>query len=166
MPNKGPDRDLQLKPLDETVGQAVAFLGGLDDSLFDGHQSAREVLSHLVYWHREYVSIAQALVDGREPPLKRGTFAELNAEATCEFESLPMLELALRLGALQTEFGNLLRQIPDWGVNFPVKFGGRNKNIADRISAIEAHIRNHIKRMRRAERLGQAWIKAYFSNTD
>ncbi len=56
------DRDQLLSLLDGTVSQAVLFFSGVDERFFDGHQTARAVLSHLVFWHREYCSITEAML--------------------------------------------------------------------------------------------------------
>jgi hypothetical protein len=55
---------------------------------------------------------------------------------------------------------------PDWSVDFPVKQGGRCQSIARRVPGIEQHVRGHIKRLRRADRLGEAWVKAYYPDLD
>jgi hypothetical protein len=144
------------------VVDAAGYLGEADESLHDGYQTARDVLSHLVYWHREYVDIACALMEGRRPELKQGTYAELNAAAAVEFGDVPMSDLADRLLELQASLEIALRALPDWGLKYPVKHGSRVKPVEDRLPVIESHIVKHIKRLRRAERLGEDWVKAYY----
>jgi uncharacterized small protein (DUF1192 family) len=139
-----------LAALDRAVMDAVSFLCDVDEKLTDGSQTAREVLSHLVFWHREYVSVANARVEGRRPALKSGTFAELNAQAYREFVSYSMPELAQYLASLQEELVALLQRLLHWRMDFPVKQGGRWWSVEDRIPAIETHIRNHVARLKRA----------------
>jgi alkylhydroperoxidase/carboxymuconolactone decarboxylase family protein YurZ len=162
MPQQKDDRQPALQGLADTVNEAAAFFVATEESLSDGYQSAREVLSHLVFWHREYVAIAQALADGCEPELRKGTYAELNAGATCEFEGKTMEELARLLLHYQKSLEEALLSLPDWGIIYPVKYGGRLKCVAERLPAIESHIRNHVKRLQRAERRGEGWVRAYF----
>lgn len=163
MPQQQDERQRALRELSNTVDEAVAFLVESDESLSDGYQSTREVLSHLVFWHREYITIAQALVDGSEPVLKKGTYAKLNAGATCEFECKTMKELAQLLVVYQKNLEAVLQRLPDWGIMYPVKYGGRLKCVAERLPAIESHIRNHVSRLQRADRRGEDWIRAYYS---
>jgi hypothetical protein len=157
--------DEALTRLQKTVADAAAFLAEVDEEIFDGYQTARQVLSHLVFWHREYVNIVQALADGRKPLLQNGTYAELNAAACCEFEKQTMAGLARRLLTLQESLEVELCRLTDWEMNFPIKHGSRRKCVADRLTGIEVHVRSHVTRLRRAERLGEAWIRAYYTET-
>jgi uncharacterized small protein (DUF1192 family) len=145
-----------LAALDRVVMEAVNFFAGVDESLADGHQTARQVLSHLVFWHREYVRVITALAECRQPALKSGTFAELNAGADREFQTYSMPELAQRLASLQEELVRLLQQLTHWRMDFPVKQGGHFWSVEDRIPSIEAHIRNHVVRLKRAARKAHA----------
>lgn len=156
------DRERRIQALDDAVTDAAGFFSEIDESLCGGYQTAREVLSHLVFWHREYVAIVRALLEGRELPLRSGTFAQLNAGATEEFAGRSFPELVEHLIQLQHILQADLRRLPDWEMRFPVKHGSRLKCTADRVERIESHIRNHVKQLRRAERLGQAWVKAYY----
>ena len=74
-----------LEHLNRTVIDAAAFFASADERLFDGHQSAHGVMAQLVFWHEQYVAVAQALVDGRDPELKAGTFEHLNQVARSNF---------------------------------------------------------------------------------
>ena len=152
-----------LQALNETVLAAEAFFLKVDQDLFDGHQTAREVLSHLVFWHREYALVIRALGNGRLPELKSGTYVELNAAATREFCNVPMPELAHQLRLFQDQLVIELNLLSNWEVNCPMKCGCRSKSVADRLPTIESHIHNHVTRLKRAERLGEAWVEAYYS---
>jgi hypothetical protein len=147
MPERVNDHASVLRALDDAVADAAGFLAEVDEDLHDGHQTAREVLCHFVFWHREYVQIAQALSDGCQPSLRRGTFAQLNAVATTvigQSESPP------------TPARNRSDQ----------SFLVRPKSVAQRLPEIEGHLRGHIRRLRRAERLGEAWVKAYYPDQE
>lgn len=160
------DRECTLHALDGTVADAVEYLAEVNPELHGGYQSAREVLCHFVFWHREYVAITRAIVDGRKPTLRSGTYAQLNAGATMEFSEQTMADLACSLQDLQQTLLVHLRAIPDWSADFPVKKGSRFKSVADRVPDIESHLRGHIQRLRRAERLGREWVSAYYPVQD
>ena len=166
MPEAVNDRERVLQALDDAVIDAADYLAEINPDLHGGHQTAREVLSHLVYWHREYVTITRALLDKRRPPLKKGTFAELNATATKEFAGETMAGSAYTLLLLQQTLMTQLRSLPDWSANFPVKHDVRHKCVTERVSGIESHFRGHIRRLRRAEHLGDAWVKAYYPDQE
>lgn len=164
MPERGDDREGALSALDGALAEAASFLTGVDPELDGGHQTAREVLCHFVFWHREYVTISQAFLDGRDPPLREETYAELNAQATVEFAGRSMDDLACMLRDLQKTFRSQLLALPDWSIDFPVKKGARPKCVTERVPAIENHLRGHIQRLRRAGRLGREWVRAYYSD--
>lgn len=166
MPEQGDDRLRALGALDEALVDAAGYLAGVDPDLNGGYQTAREVLSHLVFWHREYVTISQALLEGREPVLREGTFAELSGGATAEFAGQSMADLAASLSSLQWSLREQLSALPDWSVDFPAKQDSRPQSVAKRVALIEQHLRDHVRRLRRAERLGQAWVKAYYPDQD
>ena len=156
------DRNQLLSTLTEGVAFAAHFFTEVEESLFDGHQTAREVLSHLVFWHREYVAISHALLYGDQPELLSGSLADLNKSAHIEFQEMSMLELADDLTQLQSSLAINLRRLKDWSINFPFKKGCRGTDVAGRICAIDTHIRNHVARQERAQRRGEAWIRAYY----
>ena len=114
MPGKVYDRAGVLDALDDTVADAACYLAEVDEELHDGHQTARQVLCHLLLWHREYVHIIQAIIEDRQPSLRRGTFAQLNAEATKEFAGQEMAHLASSLLELEETLLGQLRSLPDW----------------------------------------------------
>jgi len=151
----------RLDSLAETVSAAAVYLEQSDRYLSDGYQTTRQVLSHLVFWQREYVSIAESLVEGREPILRKETYADLNAAAACEFESKSMADMAHLLLEYQAKLGQVLRRLPDWEIMYPVKYGGRLKSVTDRLPEIESHIGHHLKRLQRAERRGEGWYQIY-----
>jgi hypothetical protein len=162
MADLGDEHWYRLKALEQTVAEAADFLSQADQDLWDGHQTAREVLSHLVFWHREYLKVAQAMAEGSEFCLQQATFAELNAAAVQEFQAESMQRLAQRLLSFQRALSAILSRLPDWEMDFPVKHGGRRKAVAERVENIEAHIGNHLRKLQRAQRLGQDWVRAYY----
>lgn len=159
---KEEDRELQLANLSKAVNQAISFFQEVDAHFFDGYQTAHEVLAHLVFWHREYVLISQALILGTNPHLRKASLARLNELAEAEFQDLSMGELCACFGDLQENLVINLRRLPDWEVNFPYKKGCRQANVTERMTAIIEHINFHIARSQRIQRRGEAWVKAYY----
>jgi hypothetical protein len=139
-----------LPALERSVSDAVAFFARADEALCEGQQSARAVLSHLVFWHSAYVGIAWALVTQRRPPLFTGTSHELNARATEAFRSESMETLCEMLAYRQKQLVRALCRLPDWSVNFPVKEGGQTVPVERRLYQIDAHIRGHVMRLKHA----------------
>jgi hypothetical protein len=144
------ERASALADLDRAVRDAAAFFAQVDEALADEHQTAREVLAHFVFWHREYGRIVRALAKGRAPNLREGKFREFNAQATREFVTAPLPVLTQRLQDSQKRLQRALVALPDWDVNFPIKTGTKFTRVAIRVPQITAHIRNHVTRLQRA----------------
>ena len=155
-------REQLLSDLGDNISAAANFFMNVDENLFDGHQTAREVLSHLVFWHQEYCDISQALLLGEKPMLLAGSLALLNEQATCKLQKKDMVELALCLAEQQNTLELNLRHLEDWDVNFPFKKGCRRIDVAGRICSINIHLHHHLVRQERADHRGEAWIKAYY----
>lgn len=151
-----------LQALDHSVTKIVDLLVQVDDNFFDGYQTAREVLSHLVFWHREYVMITDALVNGRSLHLRQGTFVALNARATREFRPMSMKSLCQNLLNLQIALACNLRRLTNWNIIFPIKKGCRQFTVTERVQLIQEGIDRHFSRLESAHRHGEAWVAAYF----
>ncbi len=151
-----------LTQLEEVVRDATVYFVTVPDNQFDGHLTARQALSRLVFWHREYAAIAQALADGLQPVLRHGTYADLNEQADEEFAEVNMFVLCDMLQSYQDQFTKGLVSITDWSQPMPIKRGGRRSSVRRQLQRIEANIRTHVKKLKRAERHGQRWVDAYY----
>ena len=139
-----------LAALDHSVANAVALFGQIDEELGDGCQTARAVLSHLVFWHNANVAVAWALVTHRAPPFFTGPYIDLNAQATDALRSESMAALSQMLADRQRQFVRALSRLPDWGVDFPIKEGCQTVSAVRHLHDIDAHIRGHVMRLKRA----------------
>lgn len=147
-----------LSELGQVVGDAVEFFSTVDETLPDGEQTARTVLSHLVFWHREYVAITEALAAGRAPVLLQGRFTVFYLQACREFAGVPLPLLARQLAEFQTRLDRALRAIPDWSADFPIKQGGEFTPLEQRVPSLAAHIDNHLVSLRKAQRHAVALV--------
>ncbi len=136
--------------LDRAVERTVRFFESADEHLLDGEQSAREVISHFVFWHAEYLRLITALVDGRDPHPLSGMFRHYNAQSAqmCAHQSLP--ELARQFGKLHAELDCALNRLNNWRIAYPQKEGIVNRSVSKHMSLTLAHIEGHITRLERA----------------
>ncbi len=132
--------------------QSTAYFASVDENLSDGHQTAHGILAGLVFWHKQYVSIARALISGSTPDLLSGTYEGLNHNARQHALGTSMIMMAYNLSCEQREFAELVQQIPDWTVNFPVKQDSEPCSLSDRLVEIEASIRQHMHRLERIQK--------------
>jgi NAD dependent epimerase/dehydratase family enzyme len=120
------------------------------------------VLSHLVFWQREYVVITDALVNGCSPHLRQSTFVALNARSVREYRQRSLTVLCHDFLKLQQTFTENLQKLPDWEIEFPIKKGCRRTSVAERLPMILEHIDGHLTRLKNAQRHGEAWVNAYY----
>jgi hypothetical protein len=139
-----------FKALNNAVSLAVVFFSESDENHFDGYQTAHEVLANLVFWHREHVRIARSLVEGTEPRLMEGAATTFNTKACQNFKNKAIPVMAQQLDELQVELAGLLRCLPDWEMDFPLKNGGRYCTVEDRVNALASSVRHHTALLRRA----------------
>ncbi len=151
-------RQQALDALDKASRRAEKLFTTVDPGLFDGYQTAHDVLANLVFWQCEHINVVSALLDKRQPKLKEGTFAALNAEACACRQAESMSALLDCFQAQREELAGLLTRIADWQVDYPIKQGGRPASVEDRVFALAANIENHCATLRRAA-LGKAEVR-------
>lgn len=141
-----------LESLNQVVTDAAALFATASPILSDGRNSAHGILAQLVFWHERYVEVLRALTAGEPPNLIDGTFEMLNAAARHRYARDSMVALAQRLAELQKELDSLLRALPDWSVNFPVKRDSGFCNVDERVRLIDETIRSRTIVFRRLHR--------------
>ncbi|GAB4574920.1 MAG: hypothetical protein Kow0077_23870 [Anaerolineae bacterium] len=142
-------RALALAALDEAVNEAAAYFQAVSGNVFDGYQTAHEVLVHLVYLHCAHLEIARALVAGNTPPLLDGSPEVLNRCAQDALRGQTGPDLVAQLQAQQAALAELLPLL-DWASPFPLKRGGLPVMVEERVCGLAAHIHQHVAQLRRA----------------
>lgn len=152
-------RQKSLEALNCTVTDTATFFASASPILSNGRHTAHGVLAQIVFWHERYVEVIQAVVDRQPPNLIDGTQEMLNAAAQHRYTRDSMLELSQRLTELQQALDRLLRDLPDWSVNFPVKRDSGFCNVDERVKLIEENLRNRTAAFRRL-------LRPQFSSAD
>lgn len=143
---------LEIPSLHQTVLDAASYFATVEENLRDGNQTIHAILAHLVFWHREYVAVLGAIVDGHKPKLRTGKYHELNALACREFQNISPRVLTKQLIRLQSELENVVEKLPNANVKLAFKQGSQPQRIGYWIPRIQAHIDGHLARLRRIER--------------
>lgn len=139
-----------IADLDRTVEKAVQFFESADEHLLDGEQSAREVISHLVFWHGEYLRLITACADRCDPHPSSGMFRHYNAQATEMYARQSMPELARRFAKLHAELDCALNRLSNWRVTYPQKEGILKRSVHSHMHQVLVHVEGHITRLERA----------------
>lgn len=108
---------------------------------------AREVLAHLVYHHEQYVAQVEAVLAGRKFTPPAGRFADINVRAVEQFGALPVPALTRRLRAANRRLCKLAATHDPRRIVFRIKQDSQPWRLSDLIPAVEAHIRNHGKKL-------------------
>ena len=66
-----------------------------------GRWGAAEVLTHVTFWHEQYVASVRALLDGNRPDPPRGSYGEINDHQIEAARERPVAEVVARLWAAQ-----------------------------------------------------------------
>lgn len=136
--------------LTKTVDRFCQFIAALPpDALAEQEWGPKEVLAHLVYHHELYANLVEAFLAGTpmEPP--RGTFRELNAQAVAASRGIPPSELVDRLRKANQRLVELYQQNNPREIMVEIKAGAKLRTLAELVPEVEAHVRNHLKRLRK-----------------
>jgi len=134
----------------ETVDRFCQFITTLPASaLAEQDWGPKEVLAHLVYHHELYVNLVEAFLAGTpvEPP--KGRFRDLNAEAVAASRGTTPAELVDRLQQANRRLLKLYQQHDPSKILVEIKAGATLRNLAELVPEIEAHIRNHLEKLRK-----------------
>lgn len=134
--------------LTKAVDRFCQFIATLPvDVLVEQHWGPKEVLAHLVYHHELYANLAEAFLAGTpmEPP--KGTFRELNAQAVAASRGIPPSELVNRFQKANQRLVELYQQHDPREITVEIKAGAKLRTLAELVPEVEAHIRNHLKKL-------------------
>ncbi len=136
--------------LAETVDRFCRFITALSPSaLGDQEWGPKPVLAHLVYHHELYVTLVQASLAGRPVAPPKGRFRDLNADAVAASRGIPVAELADRLRIANQRLVKLYEQHDPRTITVDIKAGAKRRTLAELVPEVEAHIRNHLTKLRR-----------------
>jgi hypothetical protein len=149
-------RSSTLKAIDRltsTVEDFCAWIDTLPASETRAQKwGPREVLAHLVYWHEHYIAASRALLAGRLFALPGGRFADMNAKAAAKFKSTPIPRLTKRFRLDNRRLCQLASGPHAAKIAFSIKQGSKRWRLLALIPAVEAHIRNHLRTIKKASK--------------
>jgi len=145
--------------LKDTVDRFAAFILALPaDDLAEpspggalGEWGPKEVLAHLVYHHELYVALVEAGVTNTPARPPAGTFRELNAQAVAANAGIPAPALVARLHGANRRLERLYLAHDPHAIVVEIKAGAKPRTLAALVPEVEAHIRNHLRKLQRQE---------------
>jgi len=145
--------DPDLERLSATVEDFCAWIAQLPErDLRAQDWGPPEVLAHLVYWHEWYLAQSVAVLAGRALRLPSGRFADMNAKAVKKFFNMRPVALTRRFRAVNRRLSRLTEAHDPRKIGFRIKEGSKRWRLSDLIPAAEAHIRNHLRALKKASK--------------
>lgn len=138
--------------LGKTVEAFCEFVKAQPDGSNPEGWGSHEVLAHLVYHHESYVAQVRTRMDGSEYEPLDGKWREINAQAVNAFRDTPNPELLRRFRAANQELTRLYRCCKPARIRMDLKRGSKRRTLAELIPEVEAHIRNHQRKLTRPGR--------------
>lgn len=134
------------------MDEAIALFRRTPDSAASdyGQWQAREVISHLLWWHVFALGSAEGVLAGREAQSPPGHRDEINAHAIVAYAATPLGQLADQLAAVHERLMATLRKLPDPSVvvmrrSLPSLMALTGH---DRLRTIADHLREHMAELR------------------
>lgn len=142
-----------LDRLEATVNRFCQFIATRPASaLADQPWGPKEVLAHLVYYHELYLRLLEASLTGRPEQPPRGRFSDLNAAAVTQSRGVPPDELVHRFQQANVRLMELYQEHDPRGITLEIKAGAKLRTLAELVPEVEAHIRNHLEKLRKNPR--------------
>ena len=136
----------EIEKLKETVDAFCQFVQELPDAdLADREWGPKEVLAHLVFWHERHVAQIETILAQEPFAGPEGRPKDLNAQAVEAGRSQPVDELARRLQVADERLRGFGRTLDPQDVVLEVQ--SHLHTLEGAIARIEAHIRNHHRRL-------------------
>jgi hypothetical protein len=136
--------------LTETVGAFCSWIESLPPrDLRDQDWGPKEALSHLLYWHEHYLAQSQAALAGKTLQLPAGRFSDLNARAVAKHRALEGAALVRRFRSANRRLCALATDNDPRKIAFRIKQDSQLWRLSDLIPAVEAHIRNHLRALKK-----------------
>ena len=137
--------------LDDTVNDLTRYMASLaPEKLAPSTKQqwgAREVFSHIVFWHEEYARITQERLSNQEPRVLPGTHIEVNALAVEQYRDLTVNALIDKILKAQSELLLMYDRAKDLRIAF--KQHGAVLPFSEWIDGTERHIRSHLERLKK-----------------
>jgi hypothetical protein len=135
----------------ETVDRFCRFMATLpEDALREQDWGPREVLAHLVYHHELYVTLVERFLAGVPTQPPNGPGRRLNAAAVAASQGLSLSELVERFQKANRRLMGLYRRHNPDDIVVEIRAGAKLRTLAELIPLVEAHIRNHLAKLRKS----------------
>lgn len=142
-------RETLLQCLNDTVNQMTAFYRGMPDPelLVNEAWTAKDVLTHLTFWHESLARNVDDLVHHRKPKPLKGRYIDLNQGGVDAMRPETLTSVLERFqSAHQVIQEHILN--PEL-ISIPYKKGSRDYTPEEHLSIVNDHIQSHMRGVRK-----------------
>jgi len=115
-----------------------------------GEWHAKDVLGHLVYWHRSSANAVTSVAEGHGPTQQTDTVDALNAQVRLATGPIPVRELTVALSLSQKKLAAAARRVNAPEAVVRVRLDGRERRLAELLRVTRDHLRQHLAELREA----------------
>ncbi|MEM9856530.1 MAG: hypothetical protein AAF843_04215 [Bacteroidota bacterium] len=111
----------------------------------------KDILGHITFWHESFARNLNDLAEGRKPDVLKGRLSEVNKRSV---ESTRPISIDDLIDRLQAAHHTIKRYIHNGQITLiPYKQGSRSYSRLEHLQIVIAHIKRHLKDLRKAHRL-------------
>jgi hypothetical protein len=145
-------REILLKQLDETISQLFDVYQNMTNPETAVYEewTAKDILSHIVFWHESFARNVQDIVNDIKPTPLMGKYSDLNQRCFDEMRTKTVDDIIKRLEAAHS----IIREniLNPKLVLIPYKKGSRDYTPDEHLDIVNEHIKEHLNGIRKASK--------------
>ena len=141
-----------ITQMEQAVEEGLAYLedAASGTSPLVDRWSAKEVLAHMVYWHRASLQGIESVSGGGSPFQVPASSDEINGEIVAELSGTPVSLMAEELRDLQKRLSAAARLVPNLDETVFIRVDGQSFSTRIRVETITNHWRDHVRELQAA----------------
>ncbi len=141
-----------ITQLEQAVEEGLAYLEGAaaGTSPQVDRWSAKEVLAHMVYWHRASLQGIESVTSGGPPFQVPASSDEINGEIVAELSETPVPVITVEIRDIQRRLVDAIRLVPNPDAIVFIRAGGQAFSTRIRLETIGNHWREHVSELQAA----------------
>ena len=141
-----------ITQLEQAVEEGLAYLEEAADGAspqIDGW-GAKEVLAHMLYWHRASLQGIESVSNGGPPFQVPRSSDEINGEIVAELSETSVSLIATEIRDLQRRLSAAARLVPNLDDTVFIRAGGQAFSTRIRLQTVGNHWREHVSELQAA----------------
>ena len=115
-----------------------------------GEWHAKDVLGHLVYWHRSSANAVTAVAGGGSPTAQTDTVDAINAQVRQATTPISVRELTVALSLSQQKLSAAAHRLQSPDAVVRIRLDGSQRTLRELLQVTRDHLRQHLAELREA----------------